>query len=392
MPLSKEHPMKKWSISIFALVLIVMVGIAAINYIVDPFGYFVFQSGNFNDLKTDVDKTYCIREFKANHIRYFGNNYDAFLIGGSKAGSYRPEKLKELDGLNYYNMFVIGGSMYEYWLDTSYVLKHAHPKKIILSISGGEVNKEIWDQKDMTFYIPALFTGKSRTKEKFDFLLKDVKKSYDLIQHRTSEKVHDEIATGGELVAQGNRDLTHYYESIKEDAERFVRRYVLEFYKIHMETLFKTNLKSDHIDTTINYLKDIKGMCDAAGVELIVIVAPSFIGELAEFESTYYRDFLAEIALTTPYWDFSGYNELNLNPYNYYNEGHFLYEMADLVIDTMNGKKSYPGFGEYVTRENAIAHIDARQADYDRLKALYEKEGPDALLQGQEDSSCLLNR
>ena len=130
-------------------------------------------------------------------------------------------------------------------------------------------------------------------------------------------------------------------------------------------------------------------MCDSSGVELMVIVAPSFISEMGKFESSYFRTYLNEIALITDYWDFSGFHDIDLNPYNFYNDGHFYYEVADLVIDTITGKDSYPGFGYYVTRENAAQHLAEREADYARLQEEYLETGTIRLL-GQEDESCLV--
>ena len=124
-------------------------------------------------------------------------------------------------------------------------------------------------------------------------------------------------------------------------------------------------------------------------MELLVIVSPAFIGDLSIFESIYYWEFLVDISMITDYWDFSGYHDIDMNPYNFYNEGHFYYEIADLVIDTINGTDSYPGFGVYVTKDNVIEHVEQRAADYERLQQEYLETGT-IQLQGMEDASCLL--
>ena len=377
---------KKWNIAFLGLVFAVLIVVACTNYFVDPFGYFTFQSGDYDDIDFPVDTSYMQRELKAEHVLHFSDNYDAYLLGGSKAGTYRPAKLQELDGYRYYNMFEIGGSFYEYYLETQFLLEHANPKKIILSISGGEVRVEERDQSDVTYQIPAIMSGESKFLEMFDFISKDIGESLDRLKQRKERESREKYY---EMPSTGERNMELYYERVETDWENYTTRYVLEEFDQHMRTLFKAPRRAPYIDEGLEYLRLIKELCDENGVELLVIVSPSFIGELSIFESIYYWEYLVDISMITDYWDFSGYNDIVLNPYNFYNEGHFYYETADLVIDTINGTDSYPGFGVYVTRENVMEHVEQRKADYERLQQEYLETGT-IQLQGMEDASCLL--
>lgn len=374
---------KKWNIAFLALVCAVLAFVAAANYFVDPFGYFAFQSGDYESIDFPVDTTYMQRELKAEHVLHFGDRYDAFLLGGSKAGTYQPEKLQEMDGYRYYNMYETGGSFYEYYLETKFLIEHANPKKIVVSVSGGETRFELRNQDDMTYKIPAIMTGESKFLEIIDFLFKDINESFSRFKERLGGTKYYE------LTATGERNLSKYYERVENDWEGFTQSSVLKPFDKHMNTLFTTNKPAAFLDGSLEYLRQIKEMCDANGVELMVIVAPSFIGEMSEHESSYYRDFLCEMALITDYWDFSGYHDIDLNPYNFYNEGHFYYEVADLIVDTINGTDSYPGFGFYVTKMNVAEHVAEREADYLRLQQEYNETGT-IQLQGREDASCLL--
>ena len=235
----------------------------------------------------------------------------------------------------------------------------------------------------MTMKIPAIMTGDSKFLEIIDFLFKDIGESFDRLKERLTGKQYYE------LTATGERNLTRYYERVETDWDGFTQRSVLKPFASHMKTLFTTNRAAAYLDESLDYTRQMKELCDANGVEFMVIVAPSFIGEMSEHESTYFRDFLNELALITDYWDFSGYHDIDLNPYNFYNEGHFYYEVADLIVDTINGVDSYPGFGFYVTKLNAAEHIAEREADYLRLQQEYEETGT-IQLQGREDASCLL--
>ena len=78
---------KKWTISFVVIILIVLVGIAILNYVVDPYGYFDGIDGVNDELN---DNSY-IRVLKANHIKKFGSEYEGYIIGGSKAGGYTSD-------------------------------------------------------------------------------------------------------------------------------------------------------------------------------------------------------------------------------------------------------------------------------------------------------------
>ncbi|MDO5345254.1 MAG: hypothetical protein Q4E91_05875 [Lachnospiraceae bacterium] len=376
---------KKWNLAFLCLVLAVFAVLASVNYFVDPFGYFSFQAGDYEAVDFPVDTTYYQRELKAQHVLHYSDNYDAYLIGGSKSGSYRVEKLQELDGYRYYSLYEAGGSFYEYELETEFLLKYADPKKIVLSISGGEVNYLKRNQEDITVKVPAILTGESRFLEMTDFLFMDITRSIDRLKERLNGKTY------AELTPTGERNLSKYYQKIENgtDMEQYTREAVLDTFAARMKTLFTKDKEASYIEESLASLKRIKKMCDSSGVELMVIVAPSFISEMGKFESSYFRNYLNEIALVTDYWDFSGFHDIDLNPYNFYNDGHFYYEVADLVIDTITGKDSYPGFGCYVTKENAAQHLAEREADYERLQQEYLETGTIRLL-GQEDESCLV--
>lgn len=376
---------KKWNIGFLCLVLAVFVTLASVNYFVDPFGYFSFQSGDYDAVDFPVDTTYYQRELKAQHVLHYGDQYDAYLIGGSKSGSYRAEKLSELDGYRYYSLYEAGGSFYEYELETEFLLEHTNPKKIVLSISGGEVNYLKRNQEDITVKVPAILTGESRFQEMLDFLFMDITESIDRLKERLNGKTY------AELTSTGERNLSRYYQKIEsgQDMVQYTQDAVLDTFAARMKTLFTTDKEAAYIQESLASLRRIKELCDENGVELMVIVAPSFISEMGKFESTYFWNYLNEIALITDYWDFSGFHDIDLNPYNFYNDGHFYYEVADLVIDTITGKDSYPGFGFYVTKENAAEHVAERQADYERLREEYLETGTIRLF-GQEDASCLM--
>ena len=101
---------KRWVITFVILMICVLAFIASVNYFVDPYGYFRFQGGNYFELNDD----YYTRVLKAERIENYSDDYDAYIIGGSKASGIRADRMHEIDGYNYYNSYIQSGNFDEY--------------------------------------------------------------------------------------------------------------------------------------------------------------------------------------------------------------------------------------------------------------------------------------
>ncbi|MGN0276490.1 MAG: hypothetical protein ACI4CZ_04775 [Hominisplanchenecus sp.] len=376
---------KRWNIAIISVVICVVLFITGMNYFVDPFGYFHFKGGDYSNVDFQMNTEQYLRFFKAEHIKNFSDEYDAYIIGGSKTGSYRPEKLSEMDGYRYYNVWTSGGSVQNYYYYAKYILENTNAKKILVNLSGGEVRAFDRQNTDVTI-LPAQVTGESVFLENLEFLFKDVSVSIDMLKEKREGK--SSVFYGNPVT--GERNLEKYYNARSKDHEKFTNKYVLKKFSSHMKRLFTGTIQNDAYEENLEALREIKRMCDEKGVEFQLMLAPAFIGEMSEHDCEEYWNYMQELVLITDYWDFSGYNDINLNPYNYYNEGHFFYEVSDLVVDTVSGKNSYEGFGVYVTKENIYEHIQERKNDYQRLREEYLETGT-ILLNGYEDESNIVS-
>lgn len=376
---------KRWNIAIISVVVCVVLFITGMNYFVDPFGYFHFKGGDYGSVDFQMTTEQYLRFFKAEHIKNFPDNYDAYIIGGSKTGSYRPEKFSEIDGYRYYNVWTSGGSVQNYYYYTKYILENTNAKKIIINLSGGEVRAFDRQNTDVTI-IPAQVTGQSVFLENLEFLFKDVSVAFDMLKEEREGKTP--VYYGNPTT--GERNLEKYYTARSENYEKFTQKYVLKKFDSHMNRLFAGTVANEAYEENLEALREMKRMCDEKGVEFELMLAPAFIGEMSEHDCEAYWDYMQELALITDYWDFSGYNDINLNPYNFYNEGHFFYEVSDLVVDTITGRNSYEGFGVYVTRENIYEHIQERKNDYERLRKEYMETGT-IELNGYEDASNVVS-
>jgi len=70
-----------------------------------------------------------------------------------------------------------------------------------------------------------------------------------------------------------------------------------------------------------------------------------------------YFDFLRELAAVTPFYNFSGYNDVTMDSDNYMDTSHYLAEIGDLIIDCIwfgrtDEKLLKQGFGFRADAEN----------------------------------------
>ena len=113
-----------------------------------------------------------------------------------------------------------------------------------------------------------------------------------------------------------------------------------------------------------------------------MVIGASSLSERYHYEQDqydrYYGYLRGIVDICGSVWDFSSFNDINLNPYNFYNYSHYTNEVADLQIDVMYGKEEpgqYNGFGILLTEDNLDDYLSQRKEDYLRLKQEYEATG-----------------
>lgn len=371
---------KKWCIRFVCIIAAALLAIMGTNYFVDPYGYFRSQGGDCYEL----DEEDYLREQKAQHIRHFSDRYEAYLIGGSKAGALRTEKLKELDGYNYYNCWVMSGNFQDYEAYTKYIVEHANPKKILLQISTSEIKQFDRESRGAIYETPAMLSGTSKTAEYVTFLFKNLKLSFEEL---TDDSVRYPCLETGE------RNLTKYYDYFNEN------KGTEEYYNFLMKKKvdqFYENLESGVPDKTavtsqcIASLKRMKKMCDKHDVEFQVFFGSVFAGQMIGYEGDSLYNFMRQVVqVAGDTWCFNTYNDVAMNIYNYYDIAHYYYEIGDMMIDTMAGSPpQYYHFGVLLNENNVDQEIENRRTCLNEWKAYYDAHGT-LPFQGMEDSSLV---
>lgn len=372
---------RQWIMGFFGLVFVGILLFMAVNFIVDPTGYFAVERG-----AGEIDANGYTRAAKSKYIKKNADEYDAVVLGGSKAGVLSTQRLSEYTGKNYYNFYIAYGCFSDFLTYARYLINTADIEEITLHLSSIEVQQYSRADTNEIYEVPAVVEGGAVNTllENLNYLCRNITSSIDYVREGNTEQER-----GMDSLQTGERNYSYPYSLMEEDPAAYVEEYVLPRYDNNLKALFDDDEPSmPAIEDNLKAMSRIKRLCDRKGVTLKVVIGPTFIGEMYKFEGPEYYDYLRGLVEITDIWDFSGFTDEDRNPYNFVNEGHYNNATADLIVDTMYGKASKEGFGVLLTKDNIEQYLAERQADYEELKAEYEQTGTIGLL-GPDSESCI---
>lgn len=372
---------KHWLLLYFLLLFAGILGYMGLNYYANPLGYFTVKKG-MSYYRAD-DYT---RAIKSEYLLKNSDQYDAVIIGGSKAGVLSTDRLTEYTGKRYYNFFNNIGNFSDYLRYTEFILNHTDISEITLHLSSYEVQAYSQETRSSNFEVPAIVAGNKwdQLTETLGYLMTDLKTVIEELKTNPDEK-------GGspEQLVNGERNRNNSFRSFEKNPRAYIKKEVTKGLKKYLKQMFAQKANSQPAyDDNIAALRQIKALCDEHNVTLKVVIGAGFLGERNIYECERYYDYLAQIVTITDVWDFNDFHPINLNPYNFLNRKHYTNTVADLMIDTMYGKDSVEGFGHYLTRDNIYDYLKARRADFKRLKEEFEATGTIAL-PGMDDESYI---
>lgn len=358
---------KKWIIG-FAIVAISFLIINIIlNYTLDIYNY--WKAGNESvAFETNVHP----RILKMKHITENPDLYQGFILGGSKAGVLNTKLISEYEGKNFYNLSVPGGCFRDYEAYTNYLIENTSVQKIIIHL--GSIEVLAFEQDEL----PALLT-----ESKWD----DVKEKINFLIVNPAQMIKDIIERRYYDATTGERNYEKEHKEIEEIGDSYYLEVgVASDYNNLLGIVFnEVKYMPAHIDN-VESLRRIVATCNANNVEIDVVIGSTFITELYKFEGDEYWSYLREIAAIVDYWDFSGFNDVNRNPFNFVNQAHYNEKVADKMINIMYGKETIDGFGERVNAENVNDYIGRRSAKYFEMQKVFEEQGTIEMFNREHES------
>lgn len=335
---------KKWTLFTLSLTVFVLFIIAAVNYVIDPYGFYHFSGKRYNYQKSTTSDPY---QFKAYQSKKY--HPETIVLGTSRAMRLNPPEIKSLTDENAYNLGLPAATPY---IDLKYleymikVDKNLHTVFLGLDFEVFDksyLNHASFDEKrlDSSFYTQDIFATLLSEKT-----LKDSRKV--IIDNLNKTTTYTE----NRYLGDGSFDETLVYPP-----------------NINENTLQSYPATSQLSLDSMLYIKKIKDLCEQNNLKLYIYISPIHAILLETFwQNNLWNDFeewKRQLVDITPIWDFSGYHDISMSSLHnkeYYNDlSHFSKETGNLMLYRMLHKEitkvpSY--FGVYMTSENIEQHLN----------------------------------
>lgn len=335
------------------------VAVALLNVLVDPFG--VFGDPIFHWDAYGITLAPGVGKIEALERR--SGQFDSFILGGPSAAALPVSGLNERLDADFYNLSMGDDGMDGVEELARYVIDSQNAKHILLvvsldSVAGGGASGprhyRLNGGSRLGFYIKSLFANPRYALQKVrdrqnDTIMADTWDLYDPQTGSLGARVSDTEPIAGlqSYLAQPE------YQSFASPAP----------------------LELTDIAGAVENVARVKTLCEAAGVDLTVIVPPVYAGRITETGRGEASEFCRALAAVTPFWDFS-LSSVSRDPRYFYDPAAFRPCVGDMMEARVCGDDGVyvpEDFGVYVTGENA-GSLDAR---YDAV--LDDPTDPEAL-------------
>ena len=375
---------KRWVLLFLLILGIGIGGYMLLCYSVNPLGYFTNQKG-----LDYFDNEDFARKIKATYLYEHRGEVEGVTVGGSKSGSVDPSIMQELTGLSYYNFYMNVGNFADYLRYITFFVEQCDIKEVTLVL--GNFETEGYDQtyKGNAYDVPAILSGSlyERVPEPLGYLMTDLNTVIDRWKQNRTYNI-----LNADCIYDGMRNRRSVVLRHKRKAEKIAQRSVLLKKDKQLAELFSQKASSQTArEPNLEALKQIRDLCQAHDVNFRVIVSASFLLDKARYECDEFYDYFEQIVrICGEVWDFSDYNPINMNPYNYYDRSHCTREVSELVMRTalQEGFEGYEGFGQLLTPDNVHEAMQRRKAQYEALKEEYDATG-DIVFETMEDDSYI---
>ncbi len=350
---------KKWTISVFLSIVIIVGAVVSVNVVVDTYG--IFRT-NFSRQVMPPNMNYV----KIKYLLENKNKFDSFIFGSSRVSYINEEKIT--NG-RYYNMFYAEGVPEEHLANIRFLLKNGVSMKNLM-IGLDEFSGVIDPKQHLSSLLVQPYPGVSGKKllnfygEYFFRLDKFIPELEDYIRHnytkRNSPEEHriffDMYGTGRILIPAVDKEIERDVQAHIHD-----KRFLEPFHRV-----------GDNSANALAAMKEIVDLAKRKGINLTVFINPIHKTTYLDTNLSQFASFKKKLAAITEYYDFSGLNSITTNNYYYYESSHFRLLVGDMMLKTMLGAPKVavpPDFGFHVTRENIDSHLRSQCREIRKIKS-----------------------
>lgn len=341
---------KKWVLTFLLLALVLVLGLAAFNYVTDPFAAFGDKFLNW----FSYDETNNPRVAKISYLEQHHDEYDSYILGCSSTSSLQVSDFNKLYEANFYNLIMYGADMRDCEKIADYLIEHYEVKHLVLNVyldNGFTYDDETDrltrnlhyltdpDTSALSFYTRYLFCDPRYGFAKLKNLRNDrlLPQSFDVFNEVTGE--YDKRVRDVEPI--GSMDT------------------YLEAYPVFADYPKTGDFVLGQTENCMKSVAAIKERCEAAGVELVVVAAPVYIDYFQNFQPEDVANFYASLAKVTDFWDFSC-SSVSCEPRYFYDATHFRNAVGSMIAARIAGDDSVyipDDFGTYVTADTPSSYF-----------------------------------
>ena len=341
---------KKWVLTFLLLALVLALGLAAFNYVTDPFASFGDKFLNW----FSYDETNNPRVAKISYLEQHHDEYDSYILGCSSTSSLQVSDFNKLYDANFYNLIMYGADMRDCEKIADYLIEHYEVKHLVLNVyldNGFTYDDETDrltrnlhyltdpDTSALSFYTRYLFCDPRYGFAKLKNLRNDrlLPQSFDVFNEVTGE--YDKRVRDVEPI--GSMDT------------------YLEAYPVFADYPKTGDFVLGQTENCMKSVAAIKERCEAADVELVVVAAPVYIDYFQNFQPEDVANFYASLAKVTDFWDFSC-SSVSCEPRYFYDATHFRNAVGSMIAARIAGDDSVyipDDFGTYVTADTPSSYF-----------------------------------
>ena len=341
---------KKWVLTFLLLALVLVLGLAAFNYVTDPFAAFGDKFLNW----FSYDETNNPRVAKISYLEQHHDEYDSYILGCSSTSSLQVSDFNKLYDANFYNLIMYGADMRDCEKIADYLIEHYEVKRLVLNVyldNGFTYDDETDrltrnlhyltdpDTSALSFYTRYLFCDPRYGFAKLKNLRNDrlLPQSFDVFNEVTGE--YDKRVRDVEPI--GSMDT------------------YLEAYPVFADYPKTGDFVLGQTENCMKSVAAIKERCEAADVELVVVAAPVYIDYFQNFQAEDVANFYASLAKVTDFWDFSC-SSVSCEPRYFYDATHFRNAVGSMIAARIAGDDSVyipDDFGTYVTADTPSSYF-----------------------------------
>ena len=340
---------KKWVLVFLVTVFVLAALLAGLNLAADPFGAFGDKLLHW----FSYDETNNPRVAKFTYLEQHHEDYDSYILGCSSTSSFPVGGFNELYDASFYNLIMYGADMRDCEKITQYLLENYTVKNLVLNVyldNGLEYDeesdrltknlhyKEDPDTSALSYYTRYLFADPRYALAKIKALRTDtiLPQTFDVFDEQTGcydKRVRDAEPIGSE--------------------EAYLQSYpVFTDYP-------RQSLSLPHTEDCMRSVAAIRDMCEAAGVNLVVVAGPVYAEYLKNYQTEDIARFYQALAAVTPFWDFSS-SSVSCEPRYFYDGTHFRNNVGEMMCARIAGRTDLwmpDDFGTYVTTDTPASYF-----------------------------------